>query len=92
MYASEDEKDVRYVDFIKDTKVYDQKLWSATETKDHSDFTGDNKKRPVDTLVLLEEIKNNIKINRLRVGEYFQDYDPLRKGTMPTNKFRGVIS
>jgi len=31
-------------------------------------------------------------INRLRVGEYFHDFDPLRKGTIPANKFRSVIS
>lgn len=42
--------------------------------------------------MILDEIKNIVKINRLRVDEYFKDYDPLRKGVIPTNKFRGVIS
>lgn len=42
--------------------------------------------------MILDEIKNAIKTNRLRVDEYFKDYDPLRKGIIPTNKFRGVIS
>lgn len=46
----------------------------------------------LDFNVILDEIKNIIKINRLRVDEYFKDYDPLRKGIIPTNKFRGVIS
>jgi len=31
-------------------------------------------------------------VKRLRLEEYFKDFDPLRKGAMPTNKFRGVIS
>ena len=34
----------------------------------------------------------NVQINRLRLGEYFKDFDPLRKGTIPKNKFRGVMS
>lgn len=92
MYASEDERDVRYVDFIKDAKVYEQNLWSSNQPKDLNNFGFDTKKRSVDANVLLEEIKNIIKINRLRVGEYFADYDSLRKGVIPTNKFRGVIS
>lgn len=28
----------------------------------------------------------------MRVEEYFKDYDPLRKGIVTVNKFRGVIS
>jgi Ca2+-binding EF-hand superfamily protein len=31
-------------------------------------------------------------VKRLRLEEYFKDFDPLRKGIMATNKFRGVIS
>jgi hypothetical protein len=41
---------------------------------------------------LIDHIKEIIKVNRLRVGEYFKDFDPLRKGTISSNKFRGVIS
>lgn len=91
-YASEDEKDVRYVDFIRDAKVYEQTNWSSDFKKESSGYDSDARKRPVDALVLLEEVKNIIKINRLRVGDYFSDYDPLRKGIIPANKFRGVIS
>jgi len=40
----------------------------------------------------MDEIKNIVKINRLRIGEYFKDYDILRKGIVPKNKFRGIIS
>jgi hypothetical protein len=92
MYASEEERDVRYVDFIKDTNVYGFSNWSSTIVTDLGHGGHDSRKRPVDANVLLEEIKNIIKINRLRVGDYFADYDPLRKGIIPTNKFRGVIS
>lgn len=42
--------------------------------------------------VIIDEIKNTVKVNRLRVEEYFKDYDPLKKGRVTVNKFRGVIS
>jgi hypothetical protein len=42
--------------------------------------------------VLLEKIKCAVKVKRLRLNEYFKDFDPLRKGTLPSNKFRSVIS
>ena len=90
-YASEDEKDVRYVDFIRDTNVYKNDMMSSK-----NDIPGaiksDIDRRPVDITVLLDEIKNHVKINRLRLGEYFKDFDTLRRGTIPRNKFRGVIS
>ena len=42
--------------------------------------------------VLLEKIKCAIKVKRLRLTDYFKDFDQLRKGILPANKFRGVIS
>lgn len=30
-------------------------------------------------------------MNRLRYKEYFQDFDPLRKGAIKKNKFRSVV-
>jgi len=37
------------------------------------------------------KIKNAAKINRLRMIEFFQDYDPLRKGCVAPPKFRGAV-
>lgn len=31
-------------------------------------------------------------MNNIRIEEYFKDFDPLRKGTVPMNKFRGIMS
>lgn len=31
-------------------------------------------------------------MNNIRIEEYFRDFDPLRKGTVPLNKFRGILS
>jgi hypothetical protein len=42
--------------------------------------------------VLLEKIKCAVKVKRIRLDEYFKDFDPLRKGILPANKFRGVLS
>jgi len=42
--------------------------------------------------LLLEKIKNHVKLGQLRVDEYCKDFDPLRKGIMTSNKFRGVLS
>jgi len=91
MYSTEDLKDVRYVDFINDTKVYENPFFNP-----HVEVPGAIKshidRRDVHINVLLEEIRNHVKINRLRLGEYFKDFDTLRKGTIPQNKFRGVMS
>ena len=46
----------------------------------------------VDIRLLLEKIKNHVKLGQLRVDEYFKDFDPLRKGIITSNKFRGVLS
>ena len=40
---------------------------------------------------LLYRIKTVIKKERIRLLEFFQDHDLLRKGTLPASKFRGVL-
>ena len=40
----------------------------------------------------MDKIREQVMINRLRVKEYFMDFDPLRKGIVQYNKFRGVMS
>jgi Ca2+-binding EF-hand superfamily protein len=93
MYYCEEEKDVRYVDFIRDTNVYEAMPVPSNQTKNEGINTAlAGTRRSYDIDVLLDDIKNFIKINRLRVGEYFKDFDPLRKGIIPENKFAGVIS
>ena len=84
-------KDGEFVDFIGDTRVYHNEFMSSKVIVPGA-IKSDIDRRPVHTNVLLEEIKNHIKINRLRLGEYFKDFDTLRKGTIPKNKFRGVMS
>lgn len=49
-------------------------------------FTGES-----DVEKLLFKVKAQIKKDRIRLGEFFQDHDILRKGTITSQKFRGVL-
>lgn len=40
---------------------------------------------------MLKKIKTQVKKDRIRVGELFLDHDPLRKGTVPLQKFRSTL-
>jgi hypothetical protein len=53
--------------------------------------TGERKPIPNNIEDILFELRKLTKLNRLRYREYFQDFDPLRKGTIKKNKFRSVI-
>ncbi|XP_052771578.1 uncharacterized protein LOC128211160 [Mya arenaria] len=41
---------------------------------------------------LMSRIRSIVLTNRLRVGEYFQDYDPLRSGSISKSQFRRGMS
>ena len=58
----------------------------STYVERHTDFNGE---RESNALVL--KIQNMIKKDRLRLLEFFQDHDILRKGYVPQQKFRGVL-
>ncbi|CAD8206649.1 unnamed protein product [Paramecium pentaurelia] len=91
IYAAEDDGDIRYVQFINDTQP---PLEILTESGASQAYVGvkPKEKEKLQPSVLLEQIKVAVKVKRLRLGDYFKDFDPLRKGMMPTNKFRGVLS
>ena len=40
---------------------------------------------------ILDKIKHTVKINRIRLNEFFEDFDPLRKGTCTKAKFRTAL-
>eukprot|EP01016_Furgasonia_blochmanni_P015088 TRINITY_DN1811_c0_g2_i3.p1 TRINITY_DN1811_c0_g2~~TRINITY_DN1811_c0_g2_i3.p1 ORF type:complete len:956 (-),score=361.13 TRINITY_DN1811_c0_g2_i3:227-3094(-) len=102
MYASEDDSgDVRYVNFINDTNPFvgeaaaavaqknDGKNGSVSGLQTSSVFF---KNIFTDPKLLVDKIRADALLNRLRFSEYFKDFDPLRKGIIPANKFRGVLS
>ena len=75
---------------MNDTKPYD--FAYMTEMKDASrKGTGQREPIPAGVEAVLKKIQKVAKINRLRFKEYFKDFDPLNKGTVKKNKFRGVI-
>ena len=40
---------------------------------------------------IMDKIKHTVKINRIRLNEFFEDFDPLRKGTCTKAKFRTAL-
>jgi len=106
-YQSDDDHEVKYVDFINDTNIYkDLQTGNLTHVPHHTSnvpvenhyqsiYLGlgtSNYGSPVDINILMGKIKNFIKVNQLRPEDYFKDFDVLRKGIITSNKFRGVLS
>jgi hypothetical protein len=106
LYYSDDQKDVRYVDFIKDTQPTNEFIGSSKSKEklelephqqqraslEHIGLCQKNPQKSVEEIVILNKIKTAVKINRLRMNDYLKDYDPLKKGILPANKFRGILS
>ena len=90
MYRTDDQLEVKYLEFLNDTKPFDFKY--MTDVKE-TFKRGTGLPRPIPESIeeILFEIRRTTKINRLRYKEYFKDFDPLNKGTVKKNKFRGVI-
>ena len=89
-YISDDGHEVRYLDFLNDTKPYDFSY--MTVVKDVPRIgTGMRPPIPDSVQKVLEEIRKTTKVNRLRFKQFFKDFDPLNKGTCKINKFRSVI-
>lgn len=117
-YRSDEDGDIKYVDFINDTTpnplemsvtAYSQpqgtsplKQSASPEKQTWAQQTSSPGKSPYGTStstggqvninLLLEKIKSHVKLGQLRPDEYFKDFDPLRKGIITSNKFRGVLS
>ena len=52
----------------------------------NTDFTGSKQLE-----ALLQKIRDAVKRHRIRIGEFFKDHDPLRKGTIEATKFRTTL-
>ena len=108
-YLSDEDKDVRYVDFIHDTHVAlgegtaqqmqgsFEKIEDLKNTQNFNPLTTTTSKllegnMVIDSKLLLDKIRNIIRVGQLRVNDYFKDFDGLRKGIVTSNKFRGVLS
>lgn len=85
--------EIRYADFLKDANCLEYTINApfsgakSTYIKKWTDFDG--AKEHAD---LMKKIMNQCKKDRIRLLEFFQDHDILRKGYVPRQKFRNVLN
>ena len=91
MYGNEDNY-IKYAEFLRDANCLEYVIngpttgAKSTYIKRFTDFDGE---RAHETL--MQKVKNLVKKDRIRLLEFFQDFDTLRKGYLPAQKFRGVL-
>lgn len=84
--------EIKYAEFLKDANCLEYVMFGpptgmkSTYTNKETDFTGEKEHAR-----LLNKIECMIKKDRIRLLEYFQDHDLLRKGYLPHQKFRSVL-
>ena len=92
MYGT-DSGDVNYVKFINDTQPNYFGHFTGEKADPSANKYGGARNRGLqDFSLLLDKIRKEVMVNRIRVKEYFMDFDPLRQGFIQFNKFRGVLS
>ena len=91
VYGNEDNS-IRYADFLRDANCLEYVInGNTTGAKStfrdrFTDFNGEQ-----DHQALMVKVKQIVKKDRIRLLEFFQDHDTLRKGYLPCQKFRGVL-
>jgi Ca2+-binding EF-hand superfamily protein len=84
--------DIEYMRFLNDCDVLSYTIndpftgAKSTYRNTNIDFSGS---KAIDGL--MQKIREQVKRNRIRVGEFFQDHDPLRKGVIDATKFRTTL-
>ena len=84
--------DIEYLKFINETFVLKYTIndpytgAKSTYRNTNIDFTGATS---IDAL--LTKIKDDVKRQRIRLGEFLKDHDPLRKGIIECTKFRTTL-
>nr|XP_054773761.1 uncharacterized protein LOC129281858 [Lytechinus pictus] len=79
--------DKEYIGFTTDKSSDKPKRRPKTPTADKPIDSSN-----VDVAELVARIRHHILANRIRVCEYFQDFDPLRERSIPRSKFRMGLS
>jgi len=91
VYGNEN-NEIRYADFLADANCLTYTIngpttgAKSTYVSQNVDFSGESEHDK-----LMKKIKNMIKKDRIRLTEFFQDHDILRKGYLPRQKFRSVL-
>jgi len=84
--------DIEYLGFINDTFVLKYTInepytgAKSTYVNKFTDFSGSEEVNN-----LLRKVKDAVMRSRIRLGEFLQDHDPLRKGTIDATKFRTTL-
>ena len=84
--------DIEYLPFLKDTFVLRYQInepytgAKSTYTNVYTDFSGSP-----EVAQLMKKLKEQVMRARIRLGEFLQDHDPLRKGTIEATKFRTTL-
>jgi hypothetical protein len=84
--------DIQYLPFLNDCKILKYVINEAytgaksTYQPFDIDFKGS---KAVDAL--MQKIRDMVKRHRIRLGEFLQDHDPLRKGRIEATKFRTTL-
>jgi hypothetical protein len=83
---------IQYLPFINDTSVLRYEInepytgVKSTYKPTLTDFSGSKEYEE-----LMQKIRDNVKRNRIRIGDFFLDHDNLRKGTVLASKFRTTL-
>ena len=88
-YYSNQSGEIEYLRFLSDSNPDTQVQLEETKSKYKSRGWKFDGVSDFDTL--MTKIKGIVKKGRIRLLEFFQDHDPLRKGTIPYMKFKGVL-
>ena len=90
-----DNNEIQYLEFINDGtpfKTFEKHMEDLNKTKKDQyigkerTFVGEK-----EITDLMFKLKAQVKKDRIRLREFFQDHDPLRKGHIINQKFRGVL-
>lgn len=80
---------VNYMEFIRtvDPEPYSSSIGSIHEQEDNQVSVG--KPAHIDDIAaLIKRIQSHVEIKRIRVSEYFRDFDPLRKFSIKRSEFK----
>jgi len=88
-YYTNQEGEIEYLKFLRDSNPDD--LVPVEETKSRYNAKGWKFSGITDYDALMLKIKNIVKKGRIRLMEFFQDHDNLRKGYVPYMKYKGVL-
>lgn len=87
-----DSGEIKYDEFLRDCSVLKFEIYGpttgakSTYTAQFTNFDGASA-----TEKLMQKIKECVKRERIRLLEFFQDHDILRKGVLPPQKFRSTL-